>query len=202
LLAAREDYEHLGDRAAGYICSPPIRERSNQAALWRYLAADGLSTLATDHAAFCMEQPDDLPPQKLRSPGYFPKAPNGVPGLEDRLMVVWEAGVVKGKLDMCRFVDLVATRPAKLFGLYPRKGTVSVGADADVVVWDPSADHTITADAGHSRTDYNLYEGMRVTGLPITVLSRGRILIRDRELQETALTTRGQYLSRGPAQLY
>lgn len=202
LLTALEDYEGLGDRAAGYICSPPIRERANQAGLWKYLAADGLSTLATDHAAFCMDQPDDLPPQKLRSPGYFPKTPNGVPGLEDRLKVVWEAGVVAGRMDICRFVELVAARPAKLFGLYPRKGTVSVGADADIVVWDPNADHTITAAGSHSRTDYNLYEGMHVTGLPVTVLSRGKILIQDRQLQDAATTTRGQYLSRENAQLY
>lgn len=202
LLTALEDYEDLGERAAGYICSPPIRERSNQASLWRYLSADGLSTLATDHAAFCMEQPDDLPPQKLRSPGYFPKTPNGVPGLEDRLMVVWEAGVVTGKMDLCRFVEIVAARPAKLFGIYPQKGTISVGSDADIVVWDPNADHVITAAGGHSRTDYNLYEGMRVTGLPVTVLSRGRALIIDRELQEEARATRGQYLERGTAQLY
>lgn len=202
LVTALEDYAELGDRAAGYICSPPIRERANQAGLWRYLGADGLSTLATDHAAFCMEQPDDLPPQKLRAPGYFPKTPNGVPGLEDRLMVVWEAGVVSGLIDLCRFVEITAARPAKLFGMYPRKGTISVGADADLVVWDPEADHTITAADGHSRTDYNLYEGMRVTGLPVTVMSRGRVLVRDRELQDAARTTRGRYLERGAAQLY
>ena len=202
LLTAFEDYEHLGERAAGYICSPPIRERSNQAGLWKHLAADGLSTLATDHAAFCMEQPDDLPPQKLRSPGYFPKTPNGVPGLEDRLKVVWEAGVVGGKIDICRFVEITAARPAKMFGIYPQKGTVSVGSDADIIVWDPQADHTIRAEDSHSRTDYNLYEGMHVTGLPVTVLSRGRILIKDRELQEIADSTRGRYVSRGPAQLY
>ena len=202
LVAALEDYQELGERAAGYICSPPIRERANQAALWKYLGADGLSTLATDHAAFCMEQPEDLPPQKLRSPGYFPKTPNGVPGLEDRMMVAWEAGVVAGALDLCRFVEITAARPAKLFGMYPNKGTISVGADADIVVWDPEADHTITAAGGHSRTDYNLYEGMRVSGLPITVMSRGRTLILDRELQEVARTTRGRYLSRGAAQLF
>ncbi|MGK0742120.1 dihydropyrimidinase [Leucobacter sp. Z1108] len=202
LLTALEDYEELGERAAGYICSPPIREKSNQAALWRYLGADGLSTLATDHAAFCMEQPDDLPPQKLRSPGYFPKTPNGVPGLEDRLMVAWEAGVVGGLLDLCRFVEITSARPAKLFGMYPRKGTISVGADADIVVWDPNSDHVITAAGGHSRTDYNLYEGMRVTGLPVTVFSRGRALIVDRELHEEARSGRGRYIERGTPQLY
>lgn len=202
LVTALEDYQDLGERAAGYICSPPIRERANQAGLWKYLSADGLSTLATDHAAFCMEQPDDLPPQKLRSPGYFPKTPNGVPGLEDRMMVAWEAGVVGGVLDLCRFVEITAARPAKLFGMYPSKGTVAVGADADIVVWDPAAEHTITAQGGHSRTDYNLYEGMRVTGLPVTVMSRGRTLILERELQDVARTTRGRYLHRGPARLF
>ena len=202
LLTAREDYEDLGDAAAGYICSPPIRERANQEDLWKYLGADGLSTLATDHAAFCMHQPEDLPPQKLRSPGYFPKTPNGVPGLEDRMMVVWEAGVVAGRIDMCRFVEVTSARPAKLFGLYPKKGTISVGADADVVVWDPEADHVITAASSHSRTDYNLYEGMRVSGVADTVLSRGRILVHQRELQPAARETRGSYLERGSAQLF
>ncbi|GAA4194527.1 dihydropyrimidinase [Microbispora amethystogenes] len=200
LAVAYEDYAGLGERAAAYVCSPPIRERANQEGLWRALQTGALSTVATDHAGFCMEQPDDLPPQKLRSPGYFPKVPNGVPGVEDRLMVLWETGVRTGRIDMCRFVDLVATRPAKLFGLFPRKGLVAAGADADLVVWDPEADHVITAAGSHLRTDYNLYEGMRVTGRPVHVFSRGHHLVNDGALEGGP--GRGAFLTRGAPHLF
>ncbi|MGA5699784.1 dihydropyrimidinase [Peterkaempfera bronchialis] len=201
LAVAFEDYQGLGERAAAYLCSPPIRERANQQGLWTFLATGALSTVATDHAGFCLHQPDDLPPQKLRSPGYFPKVPNGVPGIEDRLMVLWETGVAAGRIDPCRFVDLVATRPAKLFGLFPRKGAVVVGADADLVVWDPAADHVITAAGSHMRTDYNLYEGLRVTGKPVHVLSRGDHLV-DAEGTFTGAAGRGAFLSRGKPHLF
>lgn len=201
LAVAFEDYEGLGERAAAYLCSPPIRERANQRGLWTFLATGALSTVATDHAGFCLHQPDDLPPQKLRSPGYFPKVPNGVPGIEDRLMVLWETGVATGRIDPCRFVDLVSTRPAKLFGLFPRKGAVAVGADADLVVWDPAADHVITAAGSHMRTDYNLYEGLRVTGRPVHVLSRGDHLV-DAEGTFTGAAGRGAFLSRGKPHLF
>lgn len=194
LVVAYEDYESLGDNAAAYLCSPPIRERSNQSGLWRALETGALSTVATDHAGFCMHQPEDLPPQKMRSPGYFPKVPNGVPGVEDRLMVVWETGVVSGRLDPTRFVDLMSTRPAKLFGMYPQKGAVAIGADADLVVWDPDADHVITSAGSHTRTDYNLYEGMKVTGKPTHVLSRGDLLVENGVFSGAA--GRGTFLHR------
>ncbi|WP_020577785.1 dihydropyrimidinase [Actinopolymorpha alba] len=194
LLTSYEDYAGLGFEAAAYVCSPPIRERANQEDLWHALQTGVISTLGTDHAAFTLSQPDDLPPQKPQGRGYFPKIPNGVPGVEDRLMVIWEAGVVGGRFDVHRFVDLVATRPAKLFGLYPRKGTLTPGSDADVLVWDPAADHTITAAGHHTRADYNLYEGMRVSGRPRHVLSRGDIVVSDGELHAPA--GRGRYLAR------
>lgn len=177
LVVAHEDYATLGERAAAYVCSPPIRERANQAGLWRALQAGVLSTVATDHAGFCLGQPESLPPQKMRSPGYFPKVPNGVPGVEDRLMVLWEAGVRSGRIDAMHFVDLVATRPAKLFGLFPSKGVIAPGSDADIVVWDPNATHVLSAETSHLTTDYNLYEGMRVTGRPIHVFSRGEHIV-------------------------
>ncbi|GAA3732654.1 dihydropyrimidinase [Salinactinospora qingdaonensis] len=199
LLAAYEDYDHDGPEAAAYLCSPPIRERANQEHLWRALATGALSTIGTDHAPFYLGQPDDLPPQKSRSTGYFPKVPNGVPGVEERLMVIHQAGVVEGRIDLRRFVDLTATRPAKLFGLYPRKGTIQAGADADIVVWDPAAEHTITAAGAHSRTDYTLYEGMRVTGRPRKVFSRGELIVDGDELHATP--GRGRYLTRAAPDL-
>lgn len=192
LLTSYEDYQDRDDGA--YICSPPIREKSNQDHLWRALSTGTLSTLGTDHASFCLGQPDDLPPQKGRAKGFFPKVPNGVPGIEDRLIVMYEAGVQGGHFDLCRFVDLVSTRPAKLFGLYPRKGSIAPGADADVVVWNPDAHHVIKAATSHMRTDYNLYEGMHVSGRPSTVLSRGRVIVDGDNLSATA--GRGRYLRR------
>jgi dihydropyrimidinase len=200
LAVSYEDYAGLGEKAAAYICSPPIRERGNQEGLWRSLQTGKLSTVATDHAGFCLRQPEDLPPQKLRSPGYFPKVPNGVPGIEDRLMVLWETGVAAGRIDMCTFVDLVATRPAKLFGLFPRKGAVTVGADADLVIWDQAADHVITAAGSHMRTDYNLYEGMRVTGRPVHVFSRGHHLVDNGDFD--GRPGRGSFLTRGTPHLF
>lgn len=197
LATSYEDYAELGLAAAGYVCSPPIRERANQEALWTALATDGLSTVGTDHAGFCLGQPADLPPQKSRAAGYFPKVPGGVPGIEDRLMVLHETGVRQGRLGLRRFVDVVATRPAKLFGLYPRKGTVAVGADADLVVWDPDAEHTITAAGAHTRVDYNLYEGMRVTGRPVAVFSRGDLLVDGADWH--GAPGGGRYLARTPA---
>lgn len=195
LVVAYEDYAELGEKAAAYVCSPPIRERSNQAGLWNALVTGALSTVATDHAGFCLHQPDDLPPQKMRSPGYFPKVPNGVPGVEDRLMVVWETGVAAGRMDPCKFVELMSTRPAKLFGMYPKKGIVAVGADADLVVWDAEAEHVISAGTSHLRTDYNLYEGMKVSGKPTQVLSRGDLLVDDGVF--SGASGRGSFLNRG-----
>jgi dihydropyrimidinase len=194
LLAAYEDYEGLGHDAAKYICSPPIRERANQESLWAAVGSDTISTIGTDHAAFCMGQPDDLPPQKGRGVGYFPDVPNGVPGIEDRMSLMWHAGVRQGRFDVCRFVDLVATRPAKLFGLHPRKGSIVPGADADVVVWDPELRRTVRAAEQHMRTDYNLYEGTELVGGPTHVFSRGDLVVERGEIR--ADRGRGRYLPR------
>jgi dihydropyrimidinase len=176
LVRALEDYAGTGFPAAGYVCSPPIRERANQEHLWQALRTGVLSTIGTDHASFTLHDAADLPPQKPRGRGNFPKIPNGVPGIEDRLMVMYESGVVGGRFGPNRFVELTSTAPAKLFGLYPRKGTIAPGSDADIVVWDPAAEHVISARTHHMRADYNLYEGMRVTGRPAVVLARGEVL--------------------------
>ena len=195
LFAAYEDYENAGFEAAKYICSPPIRERANQEHLWRGLETGALSVVATDHCTFRMHDDlPDLPPQKPMGRGDFRRIPNGVPGIENRLHLLYDGGVVAGRFDMCRFVDLVSTMPAKLFGLYPRKGGIGVGADADIVVWDPDANYTIEASTHHMRVDYNLYEGMTVRGRPTTVISRGEIIVSGDEFR--GAPGRGQYLRR------
>jgi dihydropyrimidinase len=195
LLTAFEDYDKQGFAAAAYICSPPIREKANQERLWNALSTGVLSTIGTDHAAFTMGQPDDLPPQKSHGRGCFTDVPNGVPGVEERLEVIYEAGVVGGRFDMCRFVDLVSTRPAKIFGMYPRKGTIALDSDADIVVWDPNAEHRISADELHHRADYSLYDGMKVSGLARVVMSRGDVVVSPDGFN--APKGRGRYLERG-----
>ncbi len=195
LFAAYEDYENAGFEAAKYICSPPIRERANQDELWRGLETGALSVVATDHCTFRMHDDiAELPPQKPMGRGDFRYIPNGVPGVENRMHLMYEGGVLGGHFDMMRFVDLNCTMPAKLFGLYPKKGIIGVGADADIVVWDPNANYTIEAATHHMRVDYNLYEGMTVSGRPSTVISRGEIIVSGDEF--LGAPGRGQYLRR------
>ncbi|WP_353987554.1 dihydropyrimidinase [Ruicaihuangia caeni] len=195
LVTGYEDYRDLGFGAAGYICSPPIRERANQERLWHAVEQGTISTIGTDHAAFTLAQPEGLPPQKAVGRGHFPSVPNGVPGVEERLMVMYETGVMSGRLSIHEFVDLTATRPAQLFGLAPRKGSIAPGADADIVVWDPNASRTLGVDTLHSRSDYSLYEGMTVSGSPRLVFSRGELIARDGEPVEPR-PGRGEYLPR------
>lgn len=194
LVTSYEDYERLGFEAAKFVCSPPIREKSNQAGLWRAVEDGTFSSIGTDHAAFTITQPADLPPQKPQGRGYFPAIPNGVPGVEERLMLMNHYGVATGRISMNRFVELTATTPAKTFGLYPRKGTIAPGSDADLVLWDPRGEHTISAATHHSRADYSIYEGMTVRGIPQTVISRGEVVVQDGEF--LGRRGRGVYLSR------
>jgi dihydropyrimidinase len=194
LVTSYEQYENLGFDAAKFVCSPPIREQANQAGLWRAVEDGTFGSIGTDHAAFTIGQPDDLPPQKPQGRGYFPSIPNGVPGVEERLMVMNESAVNSGRISMNRFVDLVATQPAKTFGLYPRKGTVAPGSDADLVIWDPTSQRTLSASTHHSRADYSIYEGMTVTGAPRTVIARGEVVIDDGKY--FGQPARGEYLAR------
>ena len=177
LLTSLEDYQGTGFKAAAYVCSPPIREQANQFELWRALSTGVLDTVATDHAPFSMCEEACLPPQKSNGKGYFPKVPNGVPGVEERLMVLWESGVVSGRISRQKFVDLVSTRPAKLFSLFPRKGDISIGADADLVIWDPNRPRTLNGETIHSKAGYTIYEGQTVSASPRFVLSRGKTLV-------------------------
>lgn len=197
LLTAYEDYAGLGDGAAAYVCSPPIRPRANQRRLWRDLEDGVFTTIGTDHCPFTMGQPDDLPPQKALGRGYFPRIPNGVPGVHERMTVIWDAAVATGRITPARFVELTAAGPARLLGLYPRKGAVAAGSDADVVVWDPAATTTLDAATMPGRADYSLYDGRRVRGLPRVVLARGEVVARDGRAE--AARGRGRYLRRAAA---
>jgi dihydropyrimidinase len=173
---------------AKYVFSPPVRDKSNWDVLWNAVRTDTLSAISTDHCAFAFAT------QKTLGKDDFSKIPNGGPGIEDRLRMIHEFGVRTGRISLNRMVELLATNPAKLFGLYPRKGTIAVGSDADLVVFDPQKQVTISAQAQHSKVDYNLYEGTQVTGSPEIVLLRGHVLVENDEL--VASPGIGQYVAR------
>ena len=160
------------DHAARRVMSPPFRNKKHQDSLWAGLASGTLSVVATDHCAFTTDQ-------KRYGVGDFTKIPNGTGGLEDRLPMLWTQGVRTGRITMNEFVAVTSTNVAKIFGMYPKKGAVAVGADADLVVWDPARSKTITASSQQSAIDYNVFEGHEVTGLPRYVLSRGRVMVND-----------------------
>jgi dihydropyrimidinase len=167
----RPDFE-----GAKYVYTPPPRPKENQEVLWKAVQSDVLSVVSTDHCAFLWDG------QKTLGKDDFSKIPNGGPGLEDRLRMIHEFGVRAGRISLNRMVELLSTNPAKYFGLYPRKGTIAVGSDADIVVFDPEKRVTISAATQHSKSDYNLFEGTEVTGSPEIVLLRGRVLVEGAEL--------------------
>lgn len=172
---------------AKFVCTPPLRPKHHHDHLWRGLRNYDLQVVSTDHCPFCMKE------QKTLGRGNFAKIPNGMPGVETRLYLLWE-GVRQGKLSMNRFVEITSTAPAKIFGLYPRKGSVAVGCDADLVVWDPNKKHTLTQKSLHMRVDYSPLEGREVTGYPSVVMQRGHILVRDGKFHGKA--GQGQFLRR------
>jgi len=209
-----------GFEGAKYVCSPPIRTTHDQQILWRAVADGTLQAVSTDHCDFWYDgghgpwqewqashpngdwveyeaqDPSYRRPGKELGKGDFSKIPNGMPGLEDRMMVGWHAGVNGGKISPMRFVELHCTNPAKIFGMYPKKGTISVGADADIVVWDPEKEHTISAETHHMHVDYNVYEGMTVKGKPEQVYLRGKKIVDgDEWLGENGS---GQFIKRKP----
>jgi dihydropyrimidinase len=173
LFCSTDDLERSGLEGAKYVCSPPVRSRATQEELWRGLAARHLQVVATDHCPF------DFVGDKEMGRDDFTKIPNGMPTIETRLHLLWDGGVRAGRFGPSRFVDMVATAPAKLFGLYPRKGTVAVGADADLVVWDPEREQSLSARDLHMRVDYSPYEGRTVRGAPTHVLSRGTVIVEE-----------------------
>jgi dihydropyrimidinase len=173
LFLSYENYDEPGFEGAKYVMSPPLRERAKQASLWRGLAFNDLQCISTDHCPFCMKE------QKELGVNDFSKIPNGAPGVETRMSLVYDGGVRAGRITLNRFVELTSTSPAKIFGLFPRKGTIAPGSDADVVVFDPNRTMTLSAKTLHMNVDYNPYEGRQVTGATDTVLSRGRLVIED-----------------------
>ncbi len=215
--------EHLaapGFEGAKYVCSPPIRTKHDQEVLWKALQNGTLQAVSTDHCDFWYEggvgpwqewqekhkgmdwigyeaqNPSYRRPGKELGKGNFAKIPNGMPGLEDRMMVGWHHGVNGGRFSASRFVELHCTNPAKIFGMYPKKGTIAVGADADIVVWDPDKEHTISASTHHMRVDYNVYEGMKVRGVPEKVYLRGKKVVDGN--QWTGEKGKGQFIHRKP----
>ena len=179
---AEPDFE-----GAKYVCSTPLRPKEHQAALWRALRTDDLSVVSTDHCPFCFKG------QKEMGRGDFSKIPNGMPGVENRLDLLHQA-VLDGHITRRRWVELASTAPARMFGLHPRKGSITPGADADIVVYDPAAEQVISAATHHMAVDYSAYEGKRVTGKARTVLSRGEVVVdRDDYLGRAG---RGSYLTR------
>lgn len=176
----KDDLARPGFEGAKWVCSPPYREQHDQEALWQGVADDSLQVISTDHCPFWFEGGrDGRPAGKELGRESFAKIPNGCPGIEDRMIVLYTQGVRAGRFSLNRWVELCCTNPAKLFGCYPQKGVIAPGSDADLVVWDPNKTGVISAASQHQQTDYNLYEGMQVTGLPSVVLSRGRVLVQD-----------------------
>jgi dihydropyrimidinase len=173
---------------AKYVYTPPPRDKSNQDVLWNAVRTDVLQAISTDHCAYLFKGQKDAGLEDFR------QIPNGGPGLENRLQMIHQFGVREGRISLNRMVELLCTNPAKLFGLYPRKGTLAVGSDADVVVFDPEKKVTISAATHHSKSDYNLYEGTQVQGSPEVVLLRGHVLVENDQL--VAKPGLGQFIKR------
>jgi len=188
LFLSIENMDVPGFEGAKYVFTPPLREKWHQEKLWQGLARDTLQVVSTDHCPFCFKE------QKELGKDDFTKIPNGGPGIEHRLSLVYTGGIHGGRFSPNRFVQMVATAPAKLFGLYPRKGTIAVGSDADLVVWDPNAEEVISAERHHMKVDYSMFEGIKVKGVPKTVLSRGRAVVENGKFVGKA--GRGEFLKR------
>lgn len=174
-------YERDGFEGAKWVMTPALREKWNQDALWQGLKFRDLETIATDHCPFCFKD------QKELGKDSFTKIPNGAPGVENRMSLVYDGGVAKGRISLNRFVELTSTAAAKAFGLFPKKGTIAVGSDADIVIFDPERVETISVDnprTHHMNVDYSAYEGVTVKGFTETVLSRGRVIVRNHKLEQ------------------
>jgi len=172
LFLSTDNLAEPGFEGAKYVCSTPLRPQDHQVALWRGLRTNDLQVVSTDHCPFCFSG------QKELGRGDFSKIPNGLPGVENRMDLLHQA-VVDGRISRRRWVEIASATPARMFGLYPRKGTIAPGADADIVVYDPDATQTLSAATHHMNVDYSAYEGLRVRGKAVTVLSRGTVVVDD-----------------------
>jgi dihydropyrimidinase len=188
LFLSIDDYGE-GFEGAKYVMTPPLREKWNQAELWKGLKMDDLQVISTDHCPFCMKE------QKELGKDDFSKIPNGAPGVENRVPLIYHGGVVENRISLNRFVELTSTAAAKMFGLFPRKGTIAVGSDADIVIFDPDKEQTLSVETQHMNVDYSTYEGKRIRGVVETVLSRGRVVIENGEYK--GKPGDGQFLKRG-----
>ena len=173
--------------AAAHVMSPPFRPKQHQEALWRGLQSGNLQTTATDHCCFCA-------PQKAMGRDDFTRIPNGTGGVEDRMAVLWHHGVGSGRLTANEFVRVTSTNAAQIFNLYPRKGSIGVGADADLVVWDPEGTRTISAKTHHQNVDFNIFEGMTVKGVASHTISQGKVVWADGKLD--TMRGAGRYVPR------
>jgi dihydropyrimidinase len=189
LFLSYDNYEEPGFDGSKYVMSPPLRARETQDRLWRGLAFNDLQAISTDHCPFCMKE-------KALGKDDFSKIPNGAPGIETRMSLVYDGGVRAGRISLNRWVELTSTSPAKIFGLFPRKGTIAPGSDADIVIFDPDKTITLSAATHHMRVDYNPYEGRQVTGASDTVISRGRVVVDDGTFVGRAGA--GAFLKRAP----
>lgn len=194
LYLSHEDYKRPGFEGAKFVMSPPLRPEGNAERLWAGLKRNDLQVVSTDHCSFCMKAEKNKPGKELGK-GSFAKIPNGAPGVEYRMLLLWDA-VQKGRISENRFVEITSTAPAKLFGLYPRKGHLSPGADADFVVIDPNKPHTFSLKNHHSAADYNPYEGVTVKGSVRDVYSRGTAMVEGGKW--TGTTKHGRFLKRTP----
>src|SRR5919199_1739647 len=171
LFLSYDNYEEPGFEGAKYVMTPPLREKWNQAELWKGLKTDDLQVISTDHCPFCMKE------QKELGRDDFTKIPNGAPGVEHRVPLIYNGGVVENRISLNRFVELTSTAAAKMFGLFPKKGTIAVGSDADICIFDPEKEQTLSARTHHMNVDYSAYEGKEIKGAADTVISRGRVVI-------------------------
>jgi dihydropyrimidinase len=190
LFLSYDNYEEPGFDGAKYVMSPPLRPKETQDRLWRGLASNDLQAVSTDHCPFCMKE------QKELGRDDFSKIPNGAPGIETRMSLLHDGGVKTGKISWNRYVELTSTSPAKIFGLFPRKGTIAPGSDADIVVFDPERKQTLSAKTLHMKVDYNPYEGREVSGVSEVVLSRGRVIVEKGKF--TGRAGAGSFLKRSP----
>jgi dihydropyrimidinase len=188
LFLSIDDY---GDdfEGAKYVMTPPLREKTNQAELWKGLKMGDLQVISTDHCPFCMKE------QKELGKDDFTKIPNGAPGVEHRVPLIYNGGVVENRISLNRFVELTSTAAAKMFGMFPKKGTIAVGSDADIVIFDQNKEQTISAQTHHMNVDYSAYEGRTIRGVVETVLSRGQVVIEQGDFK--GKSGDGQFVKRG-----